>query len=252
MAMATNQVKGSGWPRRASNSSFEGKVVQNQSVTINRTVNLCSIYPLTNYTFGTKEPLFEKDPSVPARFQRMRDEFDKIGMRRSVEGVLLVHEHGLPHVLLLQLGTTFFKLPGGELNTGEDEVEGLKRLLTEVTVSTTPYAALQAGWEWHFYITFGRQDGVKQEWVIEDTIGNWWRPNFEPPQYPYVPPHITKPKEHKRLFLVQLQEKALFAVPKNYKLVAAPLFELYDNSQGYGPIISSLPQSLCRFNFIYM
>lgn len=124
--------------------------------------------------------------------------------------------------------------------------------------------------------TFGRSDGVKLEWAIEDTIGNWWRPNFEPPQYPYVPPHITKPKEHKRLFLVQLQEKgirkkfyqesvickfmsriivftcmiflclALFAVPKNYKLVAAPLFELYDNSQGYGPIISSLPQSLCR------
>lgn len=90
-------------------------------------------YPLTNYTFGTKEPLFEKDPSVPARFQRMRDEFDKIGMRRSVEGILLVHEHGLPHVLLLQLGTTFFKLPGGELNAGEDEVEGLKRLLSEVS-----------------------------------------------------------------------------------------------------------------------
>lgn len=67
-------------------------------------------YPLTNYTFGTKEALFEKDPSVPARFQRMREEFDKIGMRRSVEGVLLVHEHRLPHVLLLQLGTTFFKL----------------------------------------------------------------------------------------------------------------------------------------------
>lgn len=89
-------------------------------------------YPLTNYTFGTKDPLFEKDPSVPARFQRMRDEFDRIGMRRSVEGVLLVHEHGLPHVLLLQLGTTFFKLPGGELAAGEDEVEGLKRLLTEV------------------------------------------------------------------------------------------------------------------------
>ena len=91
---------------------------------------------MTNYTFGTKEPLFEKDPSVPARFQRMRDEFEKIGMRRSVEGVLLVHEHGLPHVLLLQLGTTFFKLPGGELNAGEDEVEGLKRLLTEVSVNT--------------------------------------------------------------------------------------------------------------------
>lgn len=38
-----------------------------------------------------------------------------------------------------------YSRPGGELNTGEDEVEGLKRLLTEVTVSTTPNAALQAG-----------------------------------------------------------------------------------------------------------
>lgn len=55
--------------------------------------------------------------------------------------------------------------------------------------------------------TLGRQDGVKQEWLVEDIIGNWWRPNFEPPQYPYVPPHITRPKEHKKLFLVQLPEK---------------------------------------------
>lgn len=90
-------------------------------------------YPLSNYTFGTKDPLFEKDPSVEARFQRLRDEFEKIGQRRSVEGVLLVHEHNLPHVLLLQLGTAFFKLPGGELNPGEDEIDGLKRHLTEVS-----------------------------------------------------------------------------------------------------------------------
>lgn len=39
---------------------------------------------------------------------------------------------------------------------------------------------------------------------------------------------------------------ALFAVPRNYKLVAAPLFELYDNAQGYGPIIACLPQCLSR------
>lgn len=91
----------------------------------------------------------------------MREEFDKMGMRRTVEGVLIVHEHRLPHVLLLQLGTTFFKLwvlniqrllheaaeqssdcsrlshrPGGELSPGEDEVEGLKRLMTEVATVT--------------------------------------------------------------------------------------------------------------------
>ncbi|XP_067342496.1 cleavage and polyadenylation specificity factor subunit 5 isoform X3 [Channa argus] len=259
MSVVPPSRSSTGWPRGGA-VQFGNKYMSGPAkpLTLERTINL---YPLTNYTFGTKEPLYEKDSSVAARFQRMREEFDKMGMRRTVEGVLIVHEHRLPHVLLLQLGTTFFKLPGGELSPGEDEVEGLKRLMTEI---------------------LGRQDGVKQDWVIDDCIGNWWRPNFEPPQccsvsdfaerggaqrvkqscfragkgkavqkYPYIPAHITKPKEHKKLFLVQLQEKALFAVPKNYKLVAAPLFELYDNAPGYGPIISSLPQLLSRFNFIY-
>jgi len=189
-----------------------------------------SLYPIGNYTFGTKEPLYEKDPSVQARFTRMKDEFNKHGMRRTVEAVLLVHEHGLPHVLLLQLGNSFFKLPGGELGVGEDPVDGLKRLLTE---------------------TLGRGDDPSTAWSVEDTISNWWRPNFDPPQYPYLPAHVTRPKEHKRLFLVQLPEKALFAVPRNYKLVAAPLFELYDNAAGYGPIIMSLPAVLSRFSFMY-
>jgi len=60
------------------------------------------------------------------------------------------------------------------------------------------------------------------------------------------------PRSTRGLFLVQLPEKALFSVPRNYKLVAAPLFELYDNSAGYGPVIASLPQVLSRFNFIYI
>ncbi|KHJ81360.1 hypothetical protein OESDEN_18954 [Oesophagostomum dentatum] len=51
----------------------------------------------------------------------MREEYEKVGMRRSVDAVLIVHEHSLPHILLLQIGTTFFKLPGGELEVGEEE-----------------------------------------------------------------------------------------------------------------------------------
>lgn len=218
------------WPKSGLTTPYtSSKYLQSSptaSLTLERTAGL---YPLGNYTFGTKEPLYERDPSVQARFTRMRDEFSKHGMRRTVEAVLLVHEHGLPHVLLLQLGNTFFKLPGGELHPAEDPVDGLKRLLNE---------------------TLGRGENATN-WQAEDTIANWWRPNFEPPQYPYLPAHITKPKEHKRLFLVQLPDKALFAVPRNYKLVAAPLFELYDNSAGYGPIIASLPVSLSRFSFMY-
>lgn len=52
-------------------------------------------------------------------------------------------------------------------------------------------------------------------------------------------------KDYNFLFIF-ISYTALFAVPRNYKLVAAPLFELYDNSPGYGPVISSLPQLLSR------
>ena len=41
-------------------------------------------------------------------------------MRRSVDGVILVHKHNTVHVLLLQVGSAFFKLPGGRLKPGED------------------------------------------------------------------------------------------------------------------------------------
>ena len=71
-------MAGTGWPRGTAKPQASQGIVsipKNPSLTLSRTVNL---YPLTNYTFGTKEPLFEKDPSVPARFQRMRDEYDKV------------------------------------------------------------------------------------------------------------------------------------------------------------------------------
>lgn len=66
--------------------------------------DIVNLYPLSNYTFGTKDPMYEKDRTVESRFNRMREDFVKYGMRHSVEGVLLVHEHNLPHLLLLQLG----------------------------------------------------------------------------------------------------------------------------------------------------
>ena len=214
---------GNGWPKNYAPSNSPS----HPHSTLNRQIPL---YPLTNYSFGSKQPIIERDASVIARFNRMRVEFERNGMRRSVEGVILVHEHGLPHVLLLQLGMNFFKLPGGDLRAGEEEIEGLKRFMSETLC----------------------KDGVDLQWVIEDTVANWYRPNFEPAQFPYIPPHITKPKEHKKLFLVQIPQKSHFAVPRNYKLVAAPLFELYDNPQSYGPIIASLPQTLGHFNFLFM
>ena len=95
------------------------------------------------------------------------------------------------------------------------------------------------------------KDATPTKWQIRDVVAQWWRPSFEPPQYPYIPPHVSSPKECRTIYLVDLPEKATFAVPRNYRLVAAPLFELYDNSASYGPVISSLPQLISRYNPIY-
>ena len=89
--------------------------------------------------------------------------------------------------------------------------------------------------------------------------------------YPYVPPHVTRPKETKRIFLVHLPQKCYFAVraaragahtpgcaaaadaacgaqvPKNLKLLAVPMFELFQNER-YGPLIASVPACLSRFH----
>ncbi|KAK1399545.1 Pre-mRNA cleavage factor Im 25 kDa subunit [Heracleum sosnowskyi] len=192
-------------------------------------VPVINAYSLANYTFGTKDHKMEKDTSVRDRLSRMKTNYMKEGMRTSVEGILLVQEHNHPHILLLQIGNTFCKLPGGRVKPGESEIEGLKRKLSSKLSATSA--------------------GVQPEWEIGECVGTWWRPNFETVMYPYCPPHITKPKECKKLFVVHLPEKEYFAVPKNLKLLAVSLFELYDNVQRYGPVISTIPQQLSRFHF---
>ncbi|KAF3796229.1 Pre-mRNA cleavage factor Im subunit 2, partial [Nymphaea thermarum] len=194
---------------------------------MHHTSPVVNLYPLSSYTFGTKEPKMEKDTSVADRLARMKVNYMKEGMRTSVEGILLVQEHNHPHILLLQIGNTFCKLPGGRLKPGENEIEGLKRKLSSKLAANS--TALQPNWQ------------------IGECVAIWWRPNFETIMYPYSPPHITKPKECKKLFLVHLSEREYFAVPKNLKLLAVPLFELYDNVQRYGPVISTIPQQLSRF-----
>lgn len=91
---------------------------------------------------------------------------------------------------------------------------------------------------------------MRPEWKLGECVGTYYRPNFENIMYPYIPPHIARPKEIRNLYMIVLPEKCYFSVPKNYKLIAVPLFEIYDHIQRYGPLIASVPQMLSRFRFI--
>ena len=94
-------------------------------------------------------------------------------MRRSIDCVLLVHQHGHPHVLLLQIGNNqkgFFKLynlfsfltlyrPGGRCRPGESEADCIKRKLTKRLAP--------------------QQKEFQPDWQIGECISIWYRPNFE-------------------------------------------------------------------------
>jgi len=117
-------------------------------------------------------------------------------------------------------------------------------------------------------------EGVNEDWEIGDTLAQWWRPNFETFMYPFLPGHVTRPKECKKLYFIQLPKKSEFSyalpqdsvkiirtlmniaevlsVPKNMKLLAVPLFELYDNTARYGPQLSAIPHLLSRYNFEFV
>jgi cleavage and polyadenylation specificity factor subunit 5 len=218
------------------------------------------LYPLSNYTFGVKETQPEEDPSVIARLKRLEEHYTAHGMRRTCEGILVCHEHNHPHILMLQIANAFFKLPGDYLRPEDDEVGGFKSRLDE---RLAPVGRL------------GEDEGDEErDWLIGDCLAQWWRPNFETFMYPFIPAHVTRPKECKKLYFIQLPKTSksrltllltlvhdsllthvkleVLSVPKNMKLLAVPLFELYDNTARYGPQLSAIPHLLSRYNFEFV
>lgn len=150
------------------------------------------LYPLSNYTFGVKETQPEEDPSVLARLRRLEEHYTAHGMRRTCEGILVCHEHNHPHILMLQIANAFFKLPGDYLRPEDDEIEGFKERLDE---RLAPVGSLGEG----------EKAG---DWHVGDCLAQWWRPNFETFMYPFIPPHVTRPKECKKLYFIELPKSS--------------------------------------------
>lgn len=150
------------------------------------------LYPLSNYTFGVKETQPEEDPSVVARLRRLEEHYSEHGMRRTCEGILVCHEHNHPHILMLQIANAFFKLPGDYLRPEDDEVGGFKTRLDE---RLAPVGRLGEGEE-------------AGDWEVGECLAQWWRPNFETFMYPFIPAHVTRPKECKKLYFIQLPKSS--------------------------------------------
>lgn len=85
--------------------------------------------------------------------------------------------------------------PGDYLRAEDDEFEGFKARLNE---RLAPVGTQFTG------------EGVNDEWQIGDTLAQWWRPNFETFMYPFIPAHVTRPKECKKLYFIQLPRRSTY------------------------------------------
>jgi cleavage and polyadenylation specificity factor subunit 5 len=91
-----------------------------------------------------------------------------------------------------------FVRPGDYLHHNEGELEGFKNRLNE---RLAPVGSQFSG------------EGVNDEWEIGDTLAQWWRPNFETFMYPFIPAHVTRPKECKKLYFIQLPRTSTLSLP---------------------------------------
>lgn len=193
-----------------------------------------SLYPMANYqlrdrpaTAGGKVVLSAKAQEI-----RLRKRHASEGLQRHVGAVILVHRHRHPHLLLRQCESGW-RLPGGRLRPGEGEVAGLKRQLAKklaATVdNTVPPRAVA--------------------WEVTELLSKWWRPSFEPCVFPYLPAHVTKPKECVKLFVVKLPERCSIWPKVSSPVRAVPLMDVYGNEATYGPIIASIPHLLSRYEW---
>eukprot|EP00933_Yihiella_yeosuensis_P074886 TRINITY_DN83988_c0_g1_i2.p1 TRINITY_DN83988_c0_g1~~TRINITY_DN83988_c0_g1_i2.p1 ORF type:complete len:198 (-),score=24.77 TRINITY_DN83988_c0_g1_i2:137-730(-) len=181
------------------------------------------LYPQGGYDSQMAKPKPAKDEPL---ILRKRRKYESEGMRRTVRAVLLVHVHGHPHILALQ-GEKGYVLPGGTLRPGESEKDGLNRKLRQFIFNADPTTVC--------------------EWRIGDLLSIWWCPSFDGQAYPYLPQHVTRPKECIKIYQVSLPERCVFAVPHQEKLVAVPFFDIFDGPTVYGPQLRDIPQLVSRY-----
>eukprot|EP00055_Hartaetosiga_balthica_P004293 m.11042 g.11042 ORF g.11042 m.11042 type:complete len:196 (+) comp3766_c0_seq1:288-875(+) len=188
------------------------------------------VYPNQNYNIDHKseEETYEK---IDEKMAQLKEKTKGGNVVESVYLVLLIEVYQQPHILLIQPHPKYSILPGGELEDGESLRDGIERYLRS---------------------TFSIEDqDVLESFKHLDTMCSWYRPNFEQPTYPYVPPHCGMPKEHLSVVLLQMPQRCSFVVAKNCHIRAVPLIDVFDNKESFGSLIASLPAIISKYNMIY-
>ncbi|SBT70211.1 cleavage and polyadenylation specificity factor subunit 5, putative [Plasmodium malariae] len=197
------------------------------------------LYPQSNYEFNIDEKLKNKFIIDIEKCKKRINSYNKNGIRNSVLAIILCHRYEYPHVLLLQhVQSQKYYLLSGKFKSWEKPKEVLKEKLQkyinkikDIHFSTTQFSS---------HIQQQQQEDIVD---IGEFLGEWWRTQYNSVYLPYLPAHITRPKEYVRLYQVSISSKCIFHLPPGFTLKALPLFDL----TSCGVAISGLSSILSRF-----
>ena len=152
------------------------------------------------------------------------------GMRRTVRAVFITHSEGTPHVVIFEQRSgveTHPFLCGGKLIEGESERDGLSRHLRSVILKD--------------------KSSDSCEWKVGDLIAKFYRPDFGEYIYPYIPAHVTRPKEEISVFQVVLPPKCVFGLREGTTMSAVPMCDILKNPESFPQLIRAIPELVSRF-----
>lgn len=187
-----------------------------------------STYDAQNYDGVCLTTLKPKKGLIGIPKRSWVDRWVNEGMRRTVRAVFITHTDGVPHIVIFRQGSHSF-LCGGKLTEGESEREGLSRHLQSVIL----------------------KDKLSDscEWKVGEVIAKFYRPEFDERIYPYIPPHVTRPKEEITLLQVVLPPRCVFGLREGTSMSAVSVSTILKNPEEYPPLVSALPQLISRFVF---
>ncbi|CAG9483986.1 unnamed protein product [Plasmodium vivax] len=195
------------------------------------------VYPQANYEFNIDEKLKSKFVMDADKCKKRINTYNQNGIRSSALAIILCHRYEYPHLLLLQnVESQTYYLLSGKYRSWEKPRDVLKKKLQKYVNQIR---------DMHFATSHFNAEQKESEDPIEigEFLGEWWKTQFNSVYLPYLPAHITRPKEYIRLYQVTLTSRCIFHLPPGFTLKALPLFDL----GSCGVAIGGLTSVLSRF-----
>lgn len=186
------------------------------------------LHKASDYQFGHSTEEEEKDtPKVPP-MEKLRRKFSAEGTVKAVRCIILVHEHNHPNIMLLRnRETNEIAIPGGRLIAGEDDETGIHRILQKKLFP------------------------LNSDIEIGEHVATWFRPQFSEYMYPYLPAHITTPKEIEKWYVVSLPKGSKLRSQAKNEPVFLPFYQINGNPDWQGKPLGEVPVIMSRFDFRY-